>query len=98
MFGFVPLQTDDSGDGDVISTTTTGARTRNAGELAARIKAAGGALVVDINSSDYIVAANNGLRFSLIRQADGSYRVLNSNAYLLAIAGIALIGLLVLRR
>ena len=83
---------------DVITTDVSGARTRSTAELTARIKQAGGALVVDANSSDYIVAANNGLRFSVTRQADGRYQITASNAYLYAIIGAGLIGILLIAR
>lgn len=89
-----PFQTPSDGV-DVITTTTTAARTRNAGELSAKIKAAGGALVTDVNSSDYIVAVNNSLRYSITRLANGQYRVTESSSYYLLIGGLILIGAMV---
>src|SRR5690348_8634767 len=87
-----------SDDVDVITTTTTAARTRNVSELSAKIKAAGGALVTDANSSDYIVAVNNGLRYSVTRLANGQYRITESSNYLLLIGLAALAAVLLLSR
>lgn len=85
---------DSAGSDDVITTTTTAARTISSAELLARIKAAGGKLDVDRNSSDYIVAADNPLRFSTIQLANGQYRITgNYNLYYLA-GGSALLLLL----
>lgn len=75
--------------GDVISTTTTAASVRTVAELQARIKAAGGKLVVNANSSDYLVAVNNGLRFGVVKQADGSYVITDSSQFILYL-GIAI--------
>jgi len=83
---------------DIITTTTTGARTRNASELSAQIKAAGGTLTVNANDSNYIVAVNNGLRFTVTRLENGQYQIMESmNTYLLA--GVALlVGIAILSR
>ena len=93
-----PDTTPDTNGDVVVINAPQAAQVRSTDELSARLKASGGVLVVDPNSSDYIVAVNNGLRFSVIRQADGRYRIAQSSAYVFAIAGIALIGLLVLTR
>ncbi len=85
-------------DEDTIATSSSAPRTRNIEELAARIKQAGGALVVNANDSDYIVAINNGLRYSVVRLANGQYRVTESSNYLLLIVAAVGIGILVLSR
>jgi hypothetical protein len=76
---------------DVITTTTTGADTRNVSELQARIKASGGKLTAAANSSDYIVAVNNRLRFSVTRDASGQFVITESQSYLWLI-GLAVVG------
>src|SRR5258705_10246998 len=68
----VPVSTD--GDyatesGDVIRTTSTAKDARNVQELQSRIKAAGGVLTTSGESSDYLVAVNNKLKFSVTRNA-----------------------------
>ncbi len=87
---------DDSAD--VITTTTEAPRTRNVQDLGAQIKAAGGALIVGPNDSRFIVAVNNGLRYSVTKQADGNYRITESYGYLIAIGAVALVAVLVLSR
>lgn len=77
---------------------TTAADVRNVAELQARIKAAGGALRTNPNSSDYLVAVNNQLRFSVARQADGSFLITEFSWYWLAIWAAALIGLAVIAK
>ncbi len=81
---------------DVVTIATIAARTRNASELSAKIKASGGALVTDINSSDYIVAVNNGLRYSVTKLSNGQYRITESMNWLLllGVAGIVSVALL----
>lgn len=87
---------DEGGGSDIVTTTTSGARVRSSAELSARLAASGGALDVEANSSDYIVAANNPLRFSTVRLADGRYRITgNMNLYLLG-GGAALLLVLML--
>lgn len=98
-----PGATSDSGSSDpgidvVTINVPPAAQTRSVDELSARLKASGGMLIVDANSSDYIVAVNNGLRFSVTRQADGRFRITQSSAYLYAFIGVALIGALLLVR
>ncbi len=80
---------------DVVTIATTAARTRNTSELSAKIKAGGGALITDINSSDYIVAANNGLRYSVIKLSNGQYRITESSSYYLLIGGLILLGAII---
>lgn len=85
-------------DVDVITTTSTAPRTRTAEELAARIKAGNGALVINASDSDFIVATNNSLRFSVTRLSDGRYRVID-NTYRNLVIGVALlIGVVFLSR
>ncbi len=83
--------------GDTIKTEAPeAARTRNASELSAKIKAAGGALTVNANDSSYIVAVNNGLRFSVTRLNDGTFRITESMNFILLIGVAAVVGLLLL--
>lgn len=82
---------------DVITTTSTAPRTRTAGELAARIKAGNGALVINASDSDFIVATNNSLQFSVTQLPDGRYRVVDNTYRNLAI-GALLIGIVILSR
>jgi len=89
---------DVSSNDDVITTTTEAPRTRNTQDLSAQIKAAGGALTVSPNDSRYIVAVNNGLRYSVIRLPDGQYRITESSGYLYLIGGAALLGIVLLMR
>lgn len=85
-------------DEDVITTTVSAPRTRNAEELSARIKAANGALVVSANDSDYIVASNNRLWFSITPQSDGRILIQESQVlYWLIGAGILAVVLLLRR-
>lgn len=77
-------------DIEVITATTTAASSRNVQEVQARIAAAGGALIVGPNSSDYIVAVNNRLKFSVTRRADGQFEIKDSSNYWLVI-GVAVI-------
>lgn len=86
-----------SGD-DVITTTSEAPRTRNVQDLSAQIKAAGGALIVNANDSRYIVATNNGLRYSVTRLADGRFRIVESNAYLYAIGAAAVLAAILVFR
>lgn len=86
------------GGEDVVSVTTVAARTRNTGELNAKIKAAGGVLVTDINSSDYIVAVNNGLRFTVTALPDGRYQITESSNWLLLLGAVLIGGLVLFRR
>lgn len=88
----------DSNGVDVITTTTTAANTRNAEELSARIKASGGVVKTNANSSDYIVAVNNRLKFSVTQEPDGSYQIRESSYFWLAIGAVALVGLVVVKK
>ena len=83
---------------DVITTDTTGARTRTVSELQAIIRAAGGRVVAWPNDSNYIVAVNNGLRFSVTALANGQYAITESNALLYTLIGAGLVGLLLIAR
>lgn len=85
-------------DDDVITTITTGARTRNAAELSTQIQAAGGALTVNANDSNYIVAVNNGLRFSVTKLENEQYRVTESFNSILLIALAGIVGIVLLSR
>lgn len=86
---------DDTGDdtyGDTITTNVAGPRTRNATELAAAVKAAGGKLNVSGNDSAMIVALNNSLRFSVTNAGNGYYTIedrLAGNSTLLIAGGVA---------
>lgn len=84
---------------DVISTASETSRTRTTGELAARIDAAGGVLVVSGNTSDLIVATNNRLSFSVERLLDGRYQITRSSTPALALLGLAaVVGFIFLSR
>ncbi len=83
-------------DYEVIKTATTAASVRNVTELQARIKAVGGALVVGPNTTDYLVAINNSLRFSVTRNAAGQFVIRESNNYQFVILAAVGIGLLML--
>ena len=82
---------------DTITITSTAPRTRTASELGTRIKAAGGALVVNATDSDFIVATNNGLQFSVTALPDGRYRV-TDNTYRNLLIGVLLVGAVILTR
>jgi hypothetical protein len=86
------------GELDVVTTTTTGARTRTSQELSAQIKRAGGALIVNANDSNYIVAANNPLKFSITRLQNGQFRITESLNYLLLIGVAVVAGVVLLSR
>lgn len=92
------VTTGQSNDSDIVRTTTTAADTRNAGELQARIKAAGGALRTNANSSDYIVAVNNRLKFSVTQLSNGQYEIRETQYYWLLIGAAALVGLAVVAK
>lgn len=83
-------------DIDIISTTSTAPRTRTAEELTARVKSAGGALTVNANDSDLIVATNNSLRFTVTQLPDGRYRITESLYLWLLIGAAVLVGVVVL--
>lgn len=85
-------------EADTIVTTSTAPRTRSVSELSARIKTAKGALIVNANDSDYIVAVNNGLRFSVTRLTNGQYRITESTNFLFLFAGAAILGIVLLGR
>ncbi len=82
---------------DVITTTATAPRTRTAGELSERLKASGGALVVNATDSDFIVATNNSLQFSVTALPDGRYRIATSYTWLILV-GVAVAGVVLLSR
>lgn len=95
---FEPPNPYDSG-ADVITTTVSAPRTRSAEELIARIKNAGGALVVTASDSDYIVAVNNSLRFTVTQQPDGRFMIQESqNLWLLIGLSVIVAAVLILRR
>ena len=75
---------------DIVTVDRTAADARNVAELQRRLRAAGGALVVSPDSSDYIVAANNGLRFTVTATGDGRYRLTESSGYQLVIGAAIL--------
>jgi len=87
----------DSADTVVID-AAPGATSRNVNELSASIKKAGGALVVYPNSSAYLVAINNGLRYSVTAVGNGQYRITEASNTLFLVAIAAVIGLVVLSR
>ncbi len=90
-------QTETSDDNaDVITTATTAADVRNAQELQRRIKAGGGVVVANPNSSDYIVAVNNRLKFSVTRNAGGQFEIRESQNFIYLIAAAVIVGALVL--
>lgn len=99
MFGLLAQAAADSGDDvDVITTTSEAPRTVSAEELNAQLKAAGGSLIISATDSRFIVARNNGLRFSLTRLSDGRYRVTASSMFPLLIAGAVVLGVLFIAR
>lgn len=78
-----------------------GAQTRNVEELSDRIERAGGMVVVGPQSSDFIVAVNNRLRFNVEPDpsSPGRYRITQSYGYLLGIgAAVVVLALLLLRK
>lgn len=77
-----PIMDEPGSVSNPITTNVLGAQSRNASELEARIKAAGGALVVTPDSSEYIVAANNPLRFTVTKLLNGQFRI-TANSYLI---------------
>ena len=83
-------------DIDVAVISTEAPRTRNVQDLGAQIKAAGGAVVVGPNDSRYIVAINNRLRYSVTRLANGQYRITENNLVGYGLAGLLIIGAIVL--
>lgn len=98
MTRFAGTTYDDYGD-DVLVTNTEAPRTRNVQDLGAQIKAAGGAITVSPNDSRYIVAVNNGLRYSVVAVGNGQYRITESNVYLYAIgAAVILAAVLIFRQ
>jgi len=89
-----PVDTPDVAAADVITISTTAARTRTAAELKARLQAAGGQLIVAPDSSDYIVARNDRWQFNLEALPDGRFQITQSN--LVAVAAIGIGGLILL--
>lgn len=84
---------------DVVTTTSTAPRVRSAEELSARIKANGGAITVSASDSDYIVAVNNSLRFSITRAANNQFIIRESQSLWLLIGlGVAMAAVLILRK
>jgi len=83
----------------VIVTDITKSRTRTAAELSSLIKVHGGGLVVpDAYDSNYIVAVNNGLRFSITRLANGQFRITESMNWLLLLGVAGIVGVVLLSR
>ena len=89
---------DTSNATDVIRTTTTAADARNVQELQTRIRAGGGVLTANPNSSDYIVAINNRLKFSVTRNQAGQYEIRESQNYYYLIGAAVLVGVLLLSK
>lgn len=81
---------------DTVTTNTDLLSSRNVAQLQAKIKQAGGTLVVNANSSEYIVAVNNGLRFSVTKLANGQYAITDSSQYLVLIVAAAAIAAILL--
>jgi hypothetical protein len=73
-------------------------RTATAAELTARIKAAGGALTVKAYSSEWLVAINDSLRFSVERLQSGDYKITSRPLETYALIGGALLLLVLLTR
>src|SRR4051812_10286170 len=98
MFGVVDTKIDlgkDDTPGVIVFNAPEGTRTRTVAELKARLKAANGSLVANANDSDFIVATNNGLRFSLTPLGNGQFRITESSAYAFVIAGVIGVGALI---
>lgn len=68
-------------------------RTRTAAELTAALKAAGGTLVVNANSSELIVAVNNRMSFQIEQDPSDptKFRISPSNVTLYLLGGGALL-------
>jgi hypothetical protein len=84
--------------GGTLKFTTAAADSRNVQELQARIKAAGGVLITNLNQSDYIVAINNRLKFSVTRNAAGQFEIRESSNYMYLIGAAVVIGVLLLAK
>ena len=96
-----PFASAGGSDGDyseTITTATTAADTRNVQELQARIKKANGVVVAGPNSSDYIVAVNNTLRFSVTRRADGAFEIRESQYFWLLVGAGLIVGVLLITK
>ena len=87
-----------SSTGDIIQTTTIAAASRNVADLQARIKASAGVLTVNPNSSDYLVAINNRLKFSVTRNAAGQFEIRESSNYMYLIGAAVVVGVLLLAK
>lgn len=86
-------------DVDVVTINApAGASARNVQELQQRLEASGGSLVVDSNSSLYIVAINNSARFTVTRRPDGRFVITKSNTYLYLVAAVVVVGALLFIR
>lgn len=82
----------------VVINAPKGADVRNVQELQGRLKAAGGALIVGPNSSDYIVAINNNGKFSVTRQPDGRFLIRESSTFSFLIGAAVVVSLLLISR
>lgn len=88
------------GEIDVITTDVNAPAARTTAELSARLKAAGGTLIVGPQSSDFIVATNNRLQFSVEPDATrpGMYRITPSYLLWYLVGGGVAFALIVLAR
>lgn len=82
----------------VVINAVPGAKSRTIDELSRSVKAAGGVLTVQPNSSAYIVAVNNGLRFSVVQAGQGNFEIRENQTYLYLIGAAVLAGVLLLSR
>ena len=83
---------------DTITTTTTAASARNVSELQAQIRRNGGVITTGPNSSDYLVAVNNRLRFSVTRNASGQFEIRESDYLSWIVGAAAVLGAVLLTR
>jgi len=83
---------------DVVRTTATAATTRNVNELQAQIQRSGGVLTVGPNSSEYLVAVNNRLRFTVTRTASGQFEIQETSYMPWLIGGAAVLAAVLLTR
>jgi hypothetical protein len=83
-------------DTDIVRTNApVAASARNVSELQTLIRKAGGTLVVDPNSSYYLVAANNRLKFSIQQIGPDKFAVRESSMFMILI-GVAVVAGVVL--
>jgi hypothetical protein len=83
---------------EIIKSGATAADARNVQELQRRIQSVGGALTANPNSTDYIVAVNNRLKFSVTQLANGQFVIRESSNFALLIGLAAIAGVVVLSR